>query len=223
MPEAVPPRRPRHQLADEVAELLRERIMTGRLREGRHLHLERLAEEIGVSVTPVREALLALRGEGFVELEPRRGFTVLPLHKDDLADANELHAALAGELAARSATRIGVDRLVVLESVQAELEHATRFGIGDAPGLDRRFHAAIYEVADSAKLTWFLRLASRYLPTGFAAGSGPPELTGQQHRDILHALHNRDADRARRAMHEHLAHTGRLLIANLEQQGRWPE
>ena len=147
MPGAVPPRRrPRHQLSDEVAELLRERVLTGRMRAGRHLHLERLAEEIGVSVTPVREALLTLRGEGFVELEPRRGFTVLPLRRQDVADANELHASLGGELTARSATRIDVAQLASLESVQADLEHATRFGIGDAAELDRRFHDAIYEV-----------------------------------------------------------------------------
>lgn len=224
MPGAVPPRRrPRHQLSDEVAELLRERVLTGRMRAGRHLHLERLAEEIGVSVTPVREALLTLRGEGFVELEPRRGFTVLPLRRQDVADANELHASLGGELTARSATRIDVAQLASLESVQADLEHATRFGIGDAAELDRRFHDAIYEVAAAEKLTWFLRLAGRYLPPGLAAGTGPAELTGVQHREILRALRNRDPEQARRAMHEHLARTGRLLLENLDRQGRWQE
>ncbi|GAA3356269.1 GntR family transcriptional regulator [Saccharopolyspora gregorii] len=223
MPGAgLPHRRPRPQLSDEVASRIRDRIVTGLLRKGEHLHLERLAEEIGVSVTPVREALLALRGEGFVELEPRRGFTVLPLNRKDIEDTSRVQAAIAGELAARTAALISVGQLAGLEEVQAELEHAGRFGIGDAAELDLRFHHAIYDIADSAKLAWFVQLTSRYVPRELlAATEDHAETTGSEHRAILRALHNRDPEAARRAMHEHLAHHGQVVIRRLDQQGFW--
>jgi len=225
MPGAgLPQRRPRAQLSDEVASRIRDRIVTGRLRKGEHLHLERLAEEIGVSVTPVREALLALRGEGFVELEPRRGFTVLPLNRQDIEDTSRVQAMLAGELAARTAELISVGQLAGLDAVQAELEHAGRFGIGDAAELDLRFHHVIYDIADSAKLAWFVQLASRYVPRrALAAAAEFTESTGPEHRAILRALHNRDPEAARRTMHEHLVHNGQVLIRQLDQQGFWEQ
>jgi len=64
----------RPQLADEVATALRERIMSGDLRPGARIRLEEVAAQLGVSITPVREALLTLRGEDMVELQPRRGY-----------------------------------------------------------------------------------------------------------------------------------------------------
>src|SRR5690606_26011206 len=76
----------RLQLGDEAAARIRELILDGRVRPGERLRLERLALEFGVSVTPVREALKSLRSEGFVVLEPRRGFVVAPLSKRDVRD-----------------------------------------------------------------------------------------------------------------------------------------
>src|SRR5690349_1621469 len=69
---------PRPQLADDVAAYVRDLIVSGQVRAGEFLRLENLAEQLGTSVTPVREALVSLRGEGFVTLQPRRGFMVSP-------------------------------------------------------------------------------------------------------------------------------------------------
>lgn len=83
----------RLQLSDEAAARIRELIMDGRVRPGDYLRLERLALEFGISVTPVREALKSLRSEGFVVLEPRRGFVVAPLSKRDVQDLFWVQAA----------------------------------------------------------------------------------------------------------------------------------
>ncbi|MCP9972532.1 GntR family transcriptional regulator [Actinomadura madurae] len=96
----------RRQLSDEVADYVRELIMSGQVRHGEFLRLERVADDLGISVTPVREALLSLRGEGFVTLEPRRGFMPAPLTRQDVQDLFEAQAYFAGELAARAAGRI---------------------------------------------------------------------------------------------------------------------
>jgi DNA-binding GntR family transcriptional regulator len=76
----------REQLSDEVAAHLRADIMTGTLRPGTFIRLDETAAALGVSITPVREALRTLRGEGMVQLEPHRGHVVVPLTRGDIED-----------------------------------------------------------------------------------------------------------------------------------------
>ncbi|MGE0217463.1 GntR family transcriptional regulator, partial [Mycolicibacterium sp.] len=76
----------REQLSDEVAGRLRSEIMTGALRAQTFIRLDETAARLGVSITPVREALRTLRGEGMVELEPHRGYRVVPLSRTDIED-----------------------------------------------------------------------------------------------------------------------------------------
>ncbi|MGV9423341.1 GntR family transcriptional regulator [Streptomyces sp. NPDC003656] len=81
-------------------------LRSGEARPGDFLRTERVAEAVGVSSTPVREGLLALRSEGFVQLVPRRGFVVAPFTRQDVRDLFWAQAQLSGELAARAARRI---------------------------------------------------------------------------------------------------------------------
>ncbi len=118
----------RRQLSDEVAAYVRDLIMSGQVRHGEFLRLERIAEDLGISVTPVREALLSLRGEGFVTLEPRRGFMPPPLTRQDVQDLFEAQAYFAGELAARAAGTIAETELASLDRFQAQLEAASEAG-----------------------------------------------------------------------------------------------
>src|SRR3954464_12370408 len=96
--------RRRQQLPEEVASYVRELIISGSVRPGEFLRMERIAEAVGVSNTPVREGLLALRSEGFVRLVPRRGVVVEPFSRQDIHDIFWTQGVLAGELAARAAT-----------------------------------------------------------------------------------------------------------------------
>ncbi|GAA2813340.1 GntR family transcriptional regulator [Saccharopolyspora taberi] len=211
----------RAQLPDEIGTWIRERILTGGLATGAHLHLERLAEELGVSVTPVREALLALRGEGFVEFQPRRGFTVAALSRRDVEDTHRLQATLAGELVARAARRITPAQLSRLESLHAQMVRARTHG-GGVDDAVLRFHREVNQIAESAKLAWFLGITARYAPSRFVADvSGWPEMAVADHGEILDALRSHDSYAARIAMHKHVTHTGRLLIHHLEQRGMW--
>ncbi|HUL99567.1 MAG TPA: GntR family transcriptional regulator, partial [Mycobacterium sp.] len=96
----------REQLSDEVAEHLRAAIMVGTLRPGTFIRLDATAAQLGVSITPVREALRTLRGEGIVVLEPHRGHVVAPLSRRDVEDIFWLQATIARELAATAAEQI---------------------------------------------------------------------------------------------------------------------
>src|ERR1700760_3701412 len=116
---------PRQQLSDEVASYVRELIMSGNLRTGDFIRQEHIADELGLSATPVREGLLTLKGEGFVELKPRRGFVVAPLSAANTRALFTPQAILAGELASRAVSRIEPAGLRELEEIHEALCAAT--------------------------------------------------------------------------------------------------
>jgi len=82
----------RPQLSDDVARLIRRRIFDGGYAAGSYIRLDQLAAELGISVTPVREALFALRAEGLIAQQPRRGFVVLAVTGRDVTDVANVQA-----------------------------------------------------------------------------------------------------------------------------------
>src|SRR5271154_2664123 len=125
---SAPPqrRRPvrRAQLSDEVAGHLRAAIISGSLRAGTFIRPDETSAELGVSITPVREALLKLRGEGMVQLEPHRGHVVLPLTRQDIADIFWLQGTIAKELAATASQNITDAEIDDLERITDALATA---------------------------------------------------------------------------------------------------
>jgi DNA-binding GntR family transcriptional regulator len=213
----------RPQLSDEAAAYVRSLIMSGQVRGGEYLRVERLAGETGMSATPIREGLLALRGEGFLQLIPRRGFMVVPLGRQDVEDLYLVQANLAGELAARAAVRIGSTGLAELEALQVELEAANSASDTDrTEALNHRFHRMINLTAAAPKLAWFLSRAARYAPRRFYPTiRGWPEASVEDHHAVLRALRAHDAEDARKAMYQHIQHAGALLIAHLRVDQDW--
>ncbi|WNV88378.1 GntR family transcriptional regulator [Umezawaea sp. Da 62-37] len=209
----------RPQLADEVAAHLRGAIMSGRLRPGRFIRLEEVARELGVSATPVREALVALRGEDLVDLAPRRGYVVNPLTEQDVRDVFWLQSGIAGELAARAAAKATPDDLARLRALDADLAAA------DTTAVERRefeFHRAVNLVADARKLSWFLNNATRYTPAGvYSSDPDWRTRTNADHAALLTALAAGNASGARAAMARHFTDGADRLIAHLTESGVW--
>jgi DNA-binding GntR family transcriptional regulator len=185
----------RAQLSDEVAGHLRAAIMSGTLRPGTFIRLDETAAELGVSVTPVREALLKLRGEGMVQLEPHRGHVVLPLTRQDVADIFWLQATIARELAAAATDHITDAEIDELERINHAL--ATAVGSGDAEataGIEFAFHRAFNQAGGRIKLAWFLLNAARYMPVlVYAADPRWGAAAVGSHRRLIAALRRRDA------------------------------
>lgn len=215
-PSAGRRRRRRPRLSDEVAEYVRELIVSGQLKPGEFIRPEVVAEEVGVSATPSREGLLSLQSEGLLRVEPRRGFVVAPLSGSDIEDVFTGQALLGGELAARATTRLADEDIDALESIQADLESAAQRGEGDeVERLNHEFHRAIYRAADSPKLAWMLSSSLSYAPRRFFASvAGWPQASADDHRAIIASLRRRDADAARAAMAEHIRNAGQLLAAH---------
>jgi len=208
----------RGQLSDEVAGYVRELIMSGNLRPGDFIRQERIAEELELSATPVREGLLSLRGEGFVELKPRRGFVVAPLSASDVRDLFTAQALLAGELVSRAVVRMGPDGLRGLTEVHEALRKAAADGNGAlVESLNHDFHRRINTAADSPRLAWMLSISTRFAPRRFFATiPGWSKASANDHAAIIEAITAGDAATARAAMMQHIENAGKLLAANFE-------
>jgi DNA-binding GntR family transcriptional regulator len=193
-------RRPlrRAQLSDEVANHLRAAIMSGTLRPGTFIRLDETAAELGVSVTPVREALLKLRGEGMVQLEPHRGHVVLPLTRQDIEDIFWLQASIAKELATAAAACVTEAEIDELDRINNTLAAAVGSADPDTiAAIEFSFHRVFNQASHRIKLSWFLLNAARYMPAQvFAVDPKWGADTVESHRQLIAALRRRDAGAA---------------------------
>ena len=212
---------PRPQLAEDVARFVRKRIFDGTYPAGKYVRLDQLAAELGISVTPVREALFELKAEGILAQRPHRGFMVLPVTDRDITDVSNVQAHIGGLLAARAAANISDEQLRELNRIQSELEAAYASDDEDlAVRLNHEFHRAINVAADSPKLAQLMSQITRYAPESvFPTIAGWPRKSIKHHRRLLAALRQRDEDLARTAMSEHLAAGAAPLIDHLTQRG----
>lgn len=215
----APRRDGRQQLPEEVASYVRELIISGEVKPGEFLRMEPIAEAVGVSNTPVREGMLALRSEGFVELVPRRGFVVAPFAEQDLRDLFWAQGKLAGELAARAAKRMTPERLEDLERLLDEYEAAVDGGDQSAIAyVGHNFHRQINLAADSRRLALLLSSMVKQLPNRFYATiEGHVDATSHEHSELVDALRRRDSRRARSLMEAHLDSGAARLIESLGQ------
>jgi len=209
------------QLSERVRLYLRELIVSGRVSAGEFLRLDPLAEALGISTTPVREALLGLASEGFVKLRPRLGFEVLPITPDDIVDIFAIQAFLAGELAARAASRLSDEDLTELSAIQRRWEQAVAdHDLEEVSRLNHEFHRLINLAAGAPKYELFLQSAARFAPRVLYSDiEGWRQATPKSHRAIIRALSKRDPEASRKAMAEHIEHAGKQLSEHL-QSGR---
>ena len=216
---------PRPQLSDDVAAYVRDLIVSGQVRAGEFLRLENLADQLGTSVTPVREALVSLRGDGFVILRPRHGFVVAPFTKRDILDIYQVQGYLAGELAARACQTLSPDDVDQIRQIQTQLTKAHESNeVEEVERLNHEFHRAINIAAAAPKLSQFLVTATRYSPRRFFARiAGWTQASADDHDAILTALADGDPDRARATMCDHVFNAGALLADHLESEGVWRE
>jgi DNA-binding GntR family transcriptional regulator len=209
------------RLSPQVAKHVRDMIMTGAAPGHARLRTEHIADELGVSATPVREALMSLTGEGMVEFRPGRGFSVVPVSRQDVLDIYDVQAYLSGELAARAATMLTEGDLAALEKQQDVLVAAVSSGDVEAiEQTDFEIHRMINLAAAAPKLTWMLTLTLRYVPfSAYGEIPGWPLAARDDHVTILRGLRNRSAGTARDAMRAHIRNAGDLLVDLLAEQG----
>ena len=202
-----------------AADLIRQAIGDGRLEPGHHLKEEQLAQELGISRTPVREALHVLQAEGLIEASPNRGATVRSYDLADLEDLYELRALLEGRAAHRAATRATAAQLVELRASCERFEGLV--GASNLQALvaeNALFHEAILAAAASERLTGMVRQVV-VLPLVYKSyiWYSPEQATAsyRYHCELADAIEQRDAQRADLVMREHVEAAHRVLAQHM--------
>ncbi|WP_371324105.1 GntR family transcriptional regulator [Dechloromonas sp. ZY10] len=208
-------------LYQEVAERLRQRIFAHEISPGSWIDEQKLAEQYGISRTPLREALKVLAAEGLVELKPRRGCYVTEISRQDLDDIFPLMALLEGRCAFEATQRVKPAELASLKEIHDQLENAAREGRIDAFfEANQAFHKRVQELSgnrwllsviqDLRKVLKLSRLHSLSL-------EGRLQQSLDEHRAIVAAIANKDAVTAERLMHDHLL-SGREAAAKVDSK-----
>lgn len=198
----------RTSLAQQAVEELRRRIAGSALIPGQRLDEAALADDLGISRTPLREALKVLSAEGLVEIRPRRGCYVAELGPADLDDIFPIMALLEGEVAREAALKGSAADLRRLDQLHASLErHAAAGEVDRYYEVNYVFHDALQAIAgnrwlqhvigDLRKLLKLSRHRSLRLEGRLAESLA-------EHRALMDALHRRDGDAAERVMKSHL-------------------
>ena len=207
-------------LRDVVFNTLRQAIIKGDLKPGERLLEIQLAEKLGVSRTPVREAIRKLELEGLVTMVPRRGTTVLGITKKHLKDVLEIRSALeelALELACRRITNEQYEELVRLEALlEAKQDSDNAFELSD---IDEKFHEQIYQATNNPRLVQLLanlrEQMYRFRLEYMKAKDKRPRLI-QEHQQIIKALKNKDSKAGRKAIYDHIVNQANAILSTLE-------
>ncbi|MEU4254509.1 GntR family transcriptional regulator [Amycolatopsis sp. NPDC026612] len=208
-------RQPLAATRQRVREELRERILTGRLRPGDRLVERELAEDLGVSRVPVREAIRSLEAEGFLVVQSPRRVVVRQLARVDVEELFDVREALEGLAAGLAAERAGAAELKRLDRVLADAARAT--ARGDAARitvLNSRFHDEIVAIAGNALLSTMLQPLEGRLRWLTSQNEHWAELL-DEHRRLREAIASGDADRAKASAVEHVRVNREVTLRSL--------
>jgi DNA-binding GntR family transcriptional regulator len=207
-------------MGDRVYAVLRDRILSGELEHGERLHQEALSEELGVSRTPLREALGRLAADGLVELTPQRGARVAGVAPSDMQASYESRLVVEPAAARLAAERCGGEAGcgAMRQAVTDLQDAAAAADIRAAFAANRAFHLAVVEASDNAYLLRFAEMlwATRLGLAVYERQRGQLDILAMDaasHEEITDAVAAADADGAERLMREHIAAAMVLLVA----------
>jgi DNA-binding GntR family transcriptional regulator len=201
-------------LYEEVAELLRQRIFQRELEPGSWIDELKIAEEFGISRTPLREALKVLAAEGLVTMKVRRGAYVTEVSTQDLSDVYHLLSLLESDAAAVVATKASDAELKELQALHKALEAAAKPGKDKATTADQffavneKFHMRLLEIANNRwrdQMVADLRKVMKLNRHNSLLKKGRIAESLAEHQAIMAALLARDAARTQERMREHFA------------------
>ena len=195
-------------LRELVFEALREAILKGVLKPGERLMEIQLAEEMGVSRTPVREAIRKLELEGLVAMVPRKGAYVASLSMKDIIEVFEIRGALEGLAAELAAERITDEELEELERYLVRItESIEADDLALVVAIDTDFHSQLYKASRNERLAQIinnLREQIQRFRTTSLSLPGRMQAALEEHKKIVDAISTRDGALARRLAEEHI-------------------
>jgi len=205
----------------QIADMLRDMIMTGKLQEGDKINETELCNTMGISKTPLREALRVLSVEGLIRLVPHRGAFVTKPTFEEIAEMFDVMSLLESFCACSACQKMTSNDLSRLEKLHAKLEdHFERQDQEAYIRINNRYHALVQEIAGNRTLNQIVdglrkkillyRFQSLNLPGRFEASI-------REHRDLLEAFRHRDHRKAESLMRQHLDNQAKALERLVEQ------
>lgn len=203
-------------LRDVVFENLREAILEGKLKPGQRLMEVQLAEQLGVSRTPVREAIRKLELEGLVVMLPRKGAYVANMSLKDVIDVLEIRASLEGLAASLAAERINPDDIKKLEKIAKEFEELTiASDVDTLLKKDVEFHECIFKATNNKKLHQLINSlweqVYRFRVTYISDYDSSLSIVNE-HKLILDAIKKGDNELAKKYAREHIEKAEQFMI-----------
>ncbi|MHB8066080.1 MAG: GntR family transcriptional regulator [Ruminiclostridium sp.] len=209
-------------LREVIFNSLREAIIIGELRPGERLMEVQLAEKMGVSRTPVREAIRKLELEGLVDMIPRKGAHVAELSVKDIMDVLEVRASLDGLATALAAERITDDELKELRFINGQFSsYIEKENLNGSIKKDAEFHDIIYRASRNDKLQTILNnlreQVQRFRVIYLKDYSSPKNLI-KEHNDIFDAVSTRTIESARGFAKTHILNQEATILSSIKTQ-----
>jgi DNA-binding GntR family transcriptional regulator len=212
----------RATVADVTTDQLRRLIISGELADGAPLRQDALAEELGVSRIPIREALSRLEGEGLAASSPHKGYVVTALSRDEISELFELRALLEPELIRAAIPKMTTADLeqaeTVLASYNVDIDNADVPSWGEH---NTRFHMALYSPSQRRKTIEIVRgllvNTDRYTRLVLTLGTGV-EQAKEDHGGLLELCRKKAVNQAAALAHDHIQRAHADLLELLDQQ-----
>lgn len=208
-------------LTDRAYQVIKQEILANRLRPGDVLPAERFVRELGLSRTPLREAIQRLEKEGFVEIKPRMGTFVSHLNLREIQDMYQVRRELEGLAARLAAERASPERLAEVESALKRFSPKGKVNYAEMSEAGQSLHRLIIESCGNRVLAGFIRSLHEHFSRFRSLSLDIPEkimASHAEHLNILDALKRHDGARAEELVHQHFDHAGRSLLDNLLNQ-----
>lgn len=208
-----------HSLGQRVFHSIREGILSGKYDKNEELKEKTIGDELGVSRTPVREALRQLELEGLVTIIPNKGAYVVGFSPEDIHDIYEIRSVLEGLCARRAAMRATTEQFEALEEIMCLSDfQIQRKHYDQLVELDNKFHEQLYKASGSKMLEHVLSDFHHYVERVRRVTWRDPKRSvksNEEHRQILDALKEKDADKAEQLANRHMMNT----IKNIDHYG----
>ena len=212
----------RKSLGEHVFESLKHSIVRGKISPGEWLVESHIAETLGISRTPVREAIHKLEREGLIERQARGGFTVLGFKRDDIEETFGIRSVLEGYAARLAAIKHDAKELEDLENKIDEFQNALdRKKMDLLPTINTEFHDLLYGLSKSPKLINMInhlrdqiyRYRQMILKERKFAST-----SNQDHKKMIKYIRRRDAEGAERLVREHILRGQEMALKEYDRQ-----
>jgi DNA-binding GntR family transcriptional regulator len=213
----------RKSLGEHVFDSLKQAIIRGNMSPGEWLVESHIADTLGISRTPVREAIHKLEREGLIERQPRGGFTVLGLTRDDIEETFGIRAVLEGYAARLAAQKHREKELAPLESKITEFDKCLHKNqLSELTRINTEFHDLLYALSKSPKLVHMINGLTDQIYRFrqiILKQTKMARVSNEDHKQMLEFIRKRDADGVEALVRDHIVRGQEMVLEAFDKQG----